>query len=186
MKPDSGNSSGALGSDFFAPVDIADMLMDSSTGASSIASACIPNGSPFYGGASQQQHSSAYGPLGSDLNKLSGTNSLGASAGMSGRSAFQGNIGNQTRGPSAHGAPMSNISIGSRASEEGDGDDSLSSSSNAVNACSTRNSSGASGNGGPGNVSAGHKNANDLQMFNSGFKTAFSVLNSQTEYDGYP
>ena len=186
VKPDSGNSSGALGSDFFAPVDIADMLMDSSTGASSISSACIPNGSPFYGGASQQQHSSAYGPLGSDLNKLSGTSSLGASAGMSGRSAFQGNIGNQARGPSAHGAPMSNISIGSRASEEGDGDDSLSSSSNAVNACSTRNSSGASGNGGPGNVPAGHKNANDLQMFNSGFKTAFSVLNSQTEYDGYP
>ena len=184
VKPDSGNSSGALGSDFFAPVDIADMLMDSSTGTSSISSACIPNGSPFYGGASQQQHSSAYGPSGSDLNKLSGANALGSSAGMSGRSAFQGNIGNQARGP--HGAPMSNISIGSRASEEGDGEDSLSSSSNAVNACSTRNSSGASGNGGPGNISAGHKNINDLQMFNSGFKTAFSVLNSQTEYDGYP
>ena len=184
VKPDSGNSSGALGSDFFAPVDIADMLMDSSTGTSSISSACIPNGSPFYGGASQQQHSSAYGPSGSDLNKLSGASALGSSAGMSGRSAFQGNIGNQARGP--HGAPMSNISIGSRASEEGDGEDSLSSSSNAVNACSTRNSSGASGNGGPGNISAGHKNINDLQMFNSGFKTAFSVLNSQTEYDGYP
>ena len=113
---------------------------------------------------------------------------------MSGRSSFQTNIGDQQRGPSTVGvtgpqAPMSNISIGSRASEEGDGDDSLSSSSNAVNACSTRNSSGASGAGGPGNVTGGgglNRNVNDLQMFNSGFKTAFSVLNSQTEYDGYP
>jgi hypothetical protein len=83
---------------------------------------------------------------------------------------------------------MSNISIGSRASEEGDGEDSLSSRSNAVNASSTRNSSGASGHGGPGNLTSGgiNRNVNDLQMFNSGFKTAFSVLNSQSEYDGYP
>jgi hypothetical protein len=190
VKPDSGNTSGALGSDFFAPVEIADMLMDSSGGTSS----CIPNGGPFYGGASQQQHSSAYGPSGSDLNKISASSALGSSStGMSGRSPFQGNIGDQQRGPSAVGvsgpqAPMSNISIGSRASEEGDGDDSRTSSSNAVNDCSTRNSSGTSGNGGPGNVPSGgiNRNVNDLQMFNSGFKTAFSVLNSQTEYDGYP
>ena len=194
VKPDSGNTGGALGSEFFAPVDIADMLMDSSTGTSSVNSGCIPNGTPFYSGPSQQQHSSTYGPSGSDLNKISASSALGlSSSGMGGRSPFRGNQ-PQPRGTSAHGipsaqAPMSNISIGSRASEEGDGEDSLSSSSNAVNACSTRNSSGASGNGVPGNVTSGNglnKNVNDLQMFNSGFKTAFSVLNSQTEYDGYP
>ena len=196
-KPDSGNTSGGLGSDFFAPVDIADMLMDSSGGGTpSIPSnAGIPNGTSFYGGVShQEQHSSAYGPIGSDLNKLPNSSSLGASSsGMTGRSPFRGNIQNPHRASSALGvsgaqAPMSNISIGSRASEEGDGEDSLSSSSNAVNASSTRNSSGASGHGGPGNLTSGgiNRNVNDLQMFNSGFKTAFSVLNSQSEYDGYP
>ena len=149
MKPDSGNTSKGLGSDFISPVDIADILMDSSSDTSLIASACIPNKAPFYGESSQQQHSSPYGASEPDLNKLYGASACEPSAGMNGRSAFQGSNGNQPHVPSTYGAPMSNISDTSRVSEEGDEDDSLSSNFNASNAYSNRNSSGASGNGGP-------------------------------------